>query len=83
MTRSGIGQMVRLRGKEAGLTLQLHPHMFRHLFAHTWLSQGGNESDLMRLTGWKSRQMLMRYAASTGTERALAAAKRLDLFGRL
>ncbi len=47
-------------------------------FAHTWLAEGGNEGDLMALTGWKSRQMLTRYAASTAAERAREAHKRFS-----
>lgn len=45
------------RGEIAGLP-ELHPHQFRHTFAHQWLAQGGGETDLMRLAGWKSRAML-------------------------
>ena len=82
MTTSGIRQMVRSRGKLAGLP-KLYPHMLRHTYVHDWLSLGGEEGDLMRLAGWSSRQMLDRYAASAQQGRALRAAKRLGLGDRL
>ena len=41
--------------KAAGIP-HLHPHMFRHTFAHRWLAEGGQEQDLMRLAGWRSRE---------------------------
>jgi integrase len=43
--------------EQAGLG-PLHSHQLRHTFAHQWLSQGGGEGHLMRLAGWRSRQML-------------------------
>ncbi len=46
--------MVKRRGAQAGID-GLHPHVLRHTFAHVWLEAGGNEGDLMRLAGWKSR----------------------------
>jgi site-specific recombinase XerC len=55
MTASGLFQVVAARGAAAGLP-RLHPHQFRHSFADSWLSAGGNEGDLMRLAGWRSRQ---------------------------
>jgi integrase len=39
MTESGVRQMMERRGLQVGIE-GLHPHRFRHQFAHQWLAAG-------------------------------------------
>lgn len=63
-----VSLIFRRRGSQAGV--HVHPHQFRHTFAHRWLANHGQEHDLMQQAGWTSPQMISRYGASAASERA-------------
>ena len=73
---AGTRSIVERRAKQAGIE-GVHAHLFRHFFAHQYLANGGQETDPMRTVGWKSREMVARYAASTAS-----VLRRLPLTGR-
>lgn len=77
LSTDGARERVRVRAEQAGLADRMHPHRFRHTFAHDFLINGGQERDLKRLAGWSSDVMLERYGASAADARAREAAKRL------
>jgi site-specific recombinase XerD len=76
LTHDGIRQMLARRGESIGV--RVHAHMFRHGFADAWLRSGGSPNDLQELAGWRSPQMVNRYAAANRAERAREAYRRLS-----
>ena len=54
ITRSGLGQIVKKRGRQAGID-GMHPHLLRHTFVHRWLASGGQEGDVVRILGWSRK----------------------------
>ncbi|MEX0630165.1 MAG: tyrosine-type recombinase/integrase [Chloroflexota bacterium] len=82
LTASGIVQMLKRRSRDAGVT-GVHPHSFRHWYANEALSSGLQEGEIMALAGWTSREMLSRYAKAAERERAVAAARRVNVGDRL
>jgi site-specific recombinase XerD len=83
LNANGVKIMLRRRGEQAQLDGRMHAHRFRHTLAHQWLASGGHETDLMRLMGWSSREMLLRYGASAGQQRAQNAHRRMGLGDRV
>jgi site-specific recombinase XerD len=69
LTAGGIDQLVARRARVAGVP-HIHPHQYRHTWAHQYRKSGGDRGDLKRLGGWKSDQMVDRYGASAADERA-------------
>lgn len=78
MTVSGIDQMLKRRSRLAGIS-PVHAHQFRHSWAHRWKAANGSDEDLMRLAGWRSRQMILRYGASAADQRAQDAYRRMNI----
>jgi site-specific recombinase XerD len=82
MVKSGIYRMVVRRCAEAGLG-HVHPHALRHTLAHYYRLAGGDDDSLMKVMGWRSREMLHRYGASVAEERARALHEDFSLRKRL
>jgi integrase len=82
LSADGVDATLERRGAEAGIA-DLHPHAFRHTWAHAFRAAGGNEGDLMLLGGWRSRAMLDRYGKAAAANRAADAYRRLSLGDRI
>lgn len=76
--RTGVAQMLWARSESAGIQ-KVHPHQLRHTAAHRAAKAGMQETDMMRLFGWRSSEMPKLYGASAAGERAVEAYRRLGV----
>lgn len=82
LTETGITRVVKRSAADAGID-GVHPHMFRHTFAHQMKAGGMADDEVMALAGWRSPQMLARYGSSARAERARDTYRRLAPGDRL
>jgi site-specific recombinase XerD len=76
---TGIQQIIERRSRQAGIEPAIHPHQLRHTWAHQYMANDGNETDLMMLAGWSSRTMLDRYGKSAAVQRAQDNSRKLGI----
>lgn len=66
---SGVEQMLKRRGKQAGVD-NVHPHRFRRTAATNCLDAGQSATDVQHNFGWKTRDMVDLYTEETAKDRA-------------
>jgi integrase/recombinase XerD len=77
LTRSGVDQLVRLLGEEAGLDKRVHPHLLRHSFATWALTRGMNPIQLAQIMGHSSLAMIQSVYAHLTPQDAYAALEQI------
>jgi integrase len=69
ITKSGVEQLVKRLGREAGLGDKAHPHMLRHSYATWQVSKGANLVMLMHQLGHQTLAMISQvYAHPSGDD---------------
>lgn len=81
----GLAQMLIRRATEAGIEHpeKVHPHAFRHAFAHQMKAGGASDEDVMTLGRWRDPSVMRRYGAAAAVDRARATHERLSPGDRL
>ncbi len=82
LSNSGVAQMLNRRADQAEVP-RLHPHVFRHSWAHELKQAGASEGDLMALGGWTTSAMVHRYGRSAAVARAQETGRRIALGDQL
>jgi integrase/recombinase XerD len=77
LTRSGVDQLIRLLGEEAGLEKRVHPHLLRHSFATWALTRGMNPIQLAQIMGHSSLAMIQTVYAHLTPQDAYAALEQI------
>ena len=84
LTESGVGQMVRRAGQQLqkqGLSVRIHPHLFRHNFLTEKALDGENPSIVRRWAGHKNYQMTDYYFGLAEAKLAAIKPKQSTLAG--
>jgi len=69
LNKDRLGEMVRRRGRQAGITgVRCSPHTFRHTAAVNFLRSGGDTFSLQRFLGHSSQEMTAHYCESLSAE---------------
>lgn len=76
LSYSGLDSMLTRRALMAGAG-PVNAHMWRHLWARSFVKDGGDRGDLKILGGWESNEMVEHYADGDAADRALEAYDRL------
>ena len=77
LTRSGVDQLIRMLGEEAGLEKRVHPHLLRHTFATWALTRGMNPIQLAQIMGHSSLAMIQSVYAHLTPQDAYAALEQI------
>lgn len=68
LTDAGIREILKRLKKRAGVQGHVNPHAFRHAFARTYLTNGGNLASLAQLLGHKDVSTTANYYAVFSTD---------------
>jgi site-specific recombinase XerD len=79
LSSDGVYNVVKRRAVQAGLDPKdVHPHTFRHSFAHALKAAGASDEDIQSLGRWHDSRMVKRYGAAMREQRAWATLRRLS-----